>query len=65
MLVLGLASLAATLIDREWIEAATGLEPDARSGALEWGLTLAFGGAVLLGASLASLEWRRARPASA
>jgi hypothetical protein len=65
MLVLSLASLAATLIDREWIEAVTGLDPDAGSGALEWALTLAFASAALLSASLAWLEWRRARPASA
>ena len=65
ILVLSLASLAATLIDREWIEAVTGLDPDAGSGALEWALTLAFAGAALLSASLAWLEWRRTRPASA
>jgi hypothetical protein len=65
ILVLSVASLAATLIDKEWIEALTGLDPDAGSGALEWGLTLAFAAAALLSASLAWLEWRRASPARA
>jgi hypothetical protein len=63
--VLSFASLAATLVDPEWIEAVFGVEPDGGSGALEWGLTLALAAMALLTSSLAWLEWRRARPASA
>jgi hypothetical protein len=65
VLVLSLASLVATLVDPEWIEAVTGVEPDGGSGALEWGLTLALAAVALLSAALAWLEWRRAQPAPA
>lgn len=63
--VLSFASLAATLVDPEWIEAVFGVEPDGGSGALEWGLTLVLAAMALVTASLAWAEWRRARPASA
>ena len=62
---LAFASLAATLVDPEWIEAVFGVEPDGGSGALEWALALALAATALLTASMAWLEWRRAAPAGA
>ena len=53
-------ALVATLIDREWIEAVFGVEPDGGSGALEWGLVVALA-CITVGLSLAGRRtWRRA-----
>jgi hypothetical protein len=50
-----------TTISPEWVEEVTGLEPDAGSGLLEWGLTIAFGIAALATALLARRHLRRLR----
>ncbi len=50
-----------TLVQRAWIEIAFGVDPDSRSGALEW---LIIGALVVMTIALftlASYEWRRAR----
>jgi hypothetical protein len=52
-----------TVISAEWIEELTGLEPDAGSGALEWGIALGFGAAALVLALLARRDSRRLRAA--
>jgi len=48
-----------TLLWRNWIELAFGVDPDRGSGALEW--TIVFGAlAIAVGASLAArAQWRR------
>jgi hypothetical protein len=54
-----LVLLAATTIDPEWIESATGLDPDAGSGAVEWLLTLLAAGVAAGSSLLARTELRR------
>jgi hypothetical protein len=66
--VLGLVSLGLailTAVNAEWIEALTGLEPDAGSGALEWAITVAFGLAAIVLGTLAVRDGRRLRRALA
>lgn len=54
-----------TAINAKWIEWLTGLGPDGGSGALEWGIVVAFSlGAVVAGA-LARRDLRRWRAATA
>lgn len=52
-----------TLVQRDWIERVFSVDPDNRSGALEWIIV----GALLIVTvtlfTLASYEWRRARAA--
>jgi hypothetical protein len=65
----GLAVLTAllfvlTLISREWIEEIFGVEPDAGSGALEWGIVVALGVVCVSSTLLARGEWRRASAVS-
>lgn len=52
-----------TLVQRDWIEIVFGIDPDSRSGALEWlivGVLLIVTIALF---TLAGYEWRRARSA--
>jgi hypothetical protein len=48
-----------TLINPEWIEALTGLEPDAGSGALEWLIAAAFLVAAVVTAVMARRDYRQ------
>lgn len=52
-------SFVLTLVRRDWIEAVTGLDPDAGSGALEWALTAGLLAVALTFGLLARREWRR------
>ena len=54
---LGLAIL--TTINPEWIEALTGLEPDAGSGALEWAIVIVLAIAATVFGALAVRDGRR------
>lgn len=54
------ASLTAlTVIVPDWIETAFGFDPDAGSGAQEWGITLAFAGATIALFALSARTRRR------
>jgi hypothetical protein len=61
-LVLGFASLGLavlTAINGEWIEAFTGLEPDAGDGTLEWAIVIALAIAATVLGRLALRDGRR------
>lgn len=53
-----------TLVTREWIEIAFGVEPDGGSGVLEWAITFAFLLAAVSLFALARRDQRRALAAS-
>lgn len=64
-MVAGAALLLAllTLVWRDWIEEIFGVDPDNRSGGLEWIIVV---GLLVVAAALAvtaRVEWRRLRPA--
>jgi hypothetical protein len=50
-----------TLLWKDWIEIVFGVDPDEGSGALEWGITLAFAALAVGTALLARHDWRRWR----
>jgi hypothetical protein len=63
ILATGLGGL--TIVWGEWIEALTGLEPDAGSGSAEWLVVAALFLVAATSAVLARREYRRARLAAA
>ena len=52
-----------TLVQRDWIEFAFGVDPDSRSGTLEWLIVGALLVVMITLVTLASYEWRRTRAA--
>jgi uncharacterized membrane protein YhaH (DUF805 family) len=52
-----------TLVQRDWIEVAFGVDPDNGNGTLEWLIVAAFLVVTIVLFTLASFEWRRARTA--
>jgi hypothetical protein len=52
-----------TLVRRDWIEVVFKVDPDNRSGSLEWVIVAAFLVVTITLLALASYEWRRARVA--
>lgn len=59
--VSGLLALL-TLVTREWVEVALGVDPDRGDGSLEWLLVVALAAVALVLGLLARGEWRRAVP---
>jgi hypothetical protein len=57
--VLAGALAVLTLVNREWIEVAFGVDPDQGSGALEWGIVFALAGIAVISAFVARGERRR------
>ena len=57
--VISAALCVLTLVFPEWIEALTGLEPDAGSGELEWVIAGIFLAAAVVSALLANRDRRR------
>jgi hypothetical protein len=52
--------LALTLIWRDWIEIAFGVDPDRNNGSAEWALVVGFALITVLTSADAWREWRRA-----
>jgi hypothetical protein len=52
-----------TLVQRDWIEVVFGIDPDNRSGTLEWLIIAALFVVTITLFTLARYEWRRARAA--
>jgi len=52
-----------TLVQRDWIEVVFGIDPDNRSGTLEWLIIAALLAVTITLFTLASYEWRRTRVA--
>jgi len=50
-----------TLVQRDWIEAVFNVDPDSRSGALEWLIVATVLVVTIMLFTLASYEWHRAR----
>ena len=54
-----------TLVHRDWIETVFGVDPDHHNGSLEWLIVTGLLVATLVLASLARIEWKKARTAAA
>lgn len=52
-----------TLVQRDWIEVVSGVDPDSRSGTFEWLIVGALLVVMITLVTLASYEWRRTRAA--
>ncbi len=52
-----------TLVQRDWIEVVFGIDPDNRSGTLEWLIIAALLVVTITLVTLANYEWRRTRVA--
>ena len=68
-LELGLAGFSAfllllTLVTREWIELAFGVDPDRGNGSVEWLVVVAALAASVTFSVLARLDWQRAKEAT-
>jgi hypothetical protein len=59
--IVTLVLFVVTLVNREWIEAVFGVDPDNRSGSLEWLIVVALLVVTIALFTLARFEWRRAR----
>ncbi len=57
--------LVMTLVWKDWIELAFGIDPDAGSGAVEWAIVALTIALTLTFSALARREWRRAALAGA
>lgn len=53
-----------TALWRNWVEVVTGVDPDRRSGALEWALLVVLLGLFVVISGAARIEWRRSWAAS-
>lgn len=57
---LGALSLALTLLWHDWIEVAFGVDPDQRSGTLEWLIVVVFALVTITSLAVSAGEWRGA-----
>lgn len=53
-------SFLVTLVQRDWIEALFGIDPDQHNGSLEWLIVGGLLALTVMFVSLATYEWRRA-----
>lgn len=59
--IAGACLFALTLLVPDWIEAVVGVEPDRRSGSLEWAIAIVPLAVAVAAGAVAGLEWLRLR----